>query len=261
MRQAVAAATASTILSSHCGPLAGNTLTAMTVTGQLLERPVMRTSGRAAWFQYSAAVIIFTGVLLIFLAMIHVRGGFFHPAWFPLFRRLFYLQYALFGGALLATLLYLAPRRVGWFGRALLFAPFHLGCCWLVLWCLVHRTFGIELTPGTLFAVLTNQAPIATMGVNASRAGMDACGFDCCRCSSDDIDRTRLPKIRPTHPPPALLDHRPCLPDGSCADPDLFCLANCARCPGGAGLRRFRPVSAPDRAVDRRSASSTDFVA
>src|SRR4051812_11352735 len=143
----------------------------MTVIVELLESAVPVRPARRAWIQYTAGLIVFTGVLLIFLAMIHVRGGFFHPAWFPLFRRLFYLQYALFGGALLATLLYLAPRRLGWFGRAILFAPFHFGCCWLALWCLVHRTFGIELTPGTLFAVLTNQAPIATMGVNATELG------------------------------------------------------------------------------------------
>src|SRR4051794_26667401 len=49
---------------------------------------------RHAWIQYSAGLIAFTTVLLVFLAMIHVRGGFVHPAWFPVFRRLFYLQYA-----------------------------------------------------------------------------------------------------------------------------------------------------------------------
>src|SRR3954463_10475959 len=61
---------------------------------------------RHAWIQYSAGLIAFTTVLLVFLAMIHVRGGFAHPYWFFFFRRLFYLQYALFGGAILATLLY-----------------------------------------------------------------------------------------------------------------------------------------------------------
>src|SRR3954464_1339253 len=143
----------------------------MTAITQDLEPVSIKKSDRGSWFQYSTGLIVFTGILLIFLAMIHVRGGFAHPYWFFFFRRLFYLQYALFGGAILATLLYVAPRKIGWLGRAVIFAPFHVGCLWLILWCLVHRTFGIELTPGTLIAVLTNQAPIATMGVNARELG------------------------------------------------------------------------------------------
>lgn len=124
-------------------------------------------TGLSAWLQYSAGLIIYGSLLLFILGLIIVRGGFAHPPLFLLFRRLLYVQYAVLGTALLATLLYFGPRRMHWSVRVLLFALLHLCFVWVLLWSLVNRAFGIELTVGTVAAVLMNRAPISAMGVNS----------------------------------------------------------------------------------------------
>jgi hypothetical protein len=118
---------------------------------------------------YFGFILAVSALLLLFLSFIHVRGAYTFPPGFSVFRRLFYVQYALFVGAVLAALLdFFQPDRVHWLGRRCAFAVFYFCFLWIVLWSLVHRTFGIELTPGFVIDIITNRAPISEMGVTSA---------------------------------------------------------------------------------------------
>jgi membrane-anchored protein YejM (alkaline phosphatase superfamily) len=123
----------------------------------------------APGWTYFGFILAVSALLLLFLGFIHVRGAYTFPPGFSIFRRLFYVQYALFVGAVLAALLDLfQPDRVHWLGRRCAFAVFYFCFLWIVLWSLVHRTFGIELTPGFVIDIITNRAPISEMGVTSA---------------------------------------------------------------------------------------------
>jgi membrane-anchored protein YejM (alkaline phosphatase superfamily) len=137
---------------------------------------VERKPGASSW-GYAGFILAISALLLLFLSLIHVRGNYTFPSGFSVFRRLFYVQYALFGGALLATFLYFfRPERVHWLGRRCALTVFYICFLWVVLWSLVHRTFGIELTPGFVLDVITSRAPIAEMGISRSELALTLAG-------------------------------------------------------------------------------------
>src|SRR5439155_15307172 len=116
--------------------------------------------------EYIALVSGFAILLLIPVAFIHVHGTYMFPPGFDVIRHLFHGEYALLGGALLATLLYLlAGDGIRRFARGAGLITLFLGALWMALWVLVHRVFGIELTPSIVADVLINQAPMSEMGV------------------------------------------------------------------------------------------------
>jgi membrane-anchored protein YejM (alkaline phosphatase superfamily) len=79
----------------------------------------------------------------------------------------------LLGGAVLAALLYLLPHsRLPWFVRSLLFATFYLLFVWVLVWGLVQRAFGIELTLGTIRELFTSRAQVARVGLGALEWGL-----------------------------------------------------------------------------------------
>lgn len=119
---------------------------------------------RSLWYYLFLAGL--TGILLCFLSLIHVRGAYHFPPGFGFFRRLFYVQYALFIVAMLTGIVFVfrgtgVVRRTRW----AVLAVFYFCFSWVVLWCLVHRTFGIELTPALIIQTVFNAAPISEMGV------------------------------------------------------------------------------------------------
>src|SRR5207248_6380464 len=103
------------------------------------------------------------------MAFIHVHGTYVFPPGFDVLRRLFHSQYALFGGAVLAGLLYVlhAPAIPPTL-RRIVVAFFYLCFVWVAVWVFVHRVFGIELIPALLVDILISQAPISEMGVTAT---------------------------------------------------------------------------------------------
>ncbi|MDB6056907.1 MAG: hypothetical protein JWO95_751 [Verrucomicrobiales bacterium] len=116
--------------------------------------------------EYFILLFTFTALSLVVLAFLHVHGTYVFPPGFDVLRRLFHSQYAFFGGAVLAAMLYVlhapvVPRIV----RRIILAFFYFCFVWVGVWVFVHRVFGIELSPGLLVVILVNQAPISEMGV------------------------------------------------------------------------------------------------
>src|SRR5437870_3418658 len=135
--------------------------------------PLNRSSGPSIIAGQSAGalsryleIVLAVTVLLTALKVVHVIGGIVQPGWFNLFRLLFHFQFGLFGGAVLAMLLYLLPRsRLPRFGRILVFAAFYFWFVWLIVWVLVRRFFGIELSLDTVVELFTNRSAIAAVGL------------------------------------------------------------------------------------------------
>lgn len=123
---------------------------------------------RLAWgAAYVAFVLIVAGLFEASLNLVRVRGGFTYPEGFKLFRDLFYVQFGLFGGAVLSALLYLLLRsRMPVIARALVLGMFHFWAAWLFIWALIQRGYGIELTVGTVFELFTNPVAGTAMGLD-----------------------------------------------------------------------------------------------
>jgi hypothetical protein len=113
------------------------------------------------------------GLIALSLMLVQVRGGFAYPPLFSLFAKLFQIQFGLLGGAVLAALLYLLPHsRLPWLGRSLVFATLYLLFFWVLVWGLVQRAFGIELTLGAMRELFTSRAQIAAVGLGALEFGL-----------------------------------------------------------------------------------------
>src|SRR3954464_5006136 len=126
--------------------------------------------GQPPRWTYLAAIGGFIVLLIIVVAFIHVHGTYMFPRGFDVLRRVFHGQYALLGGALLATVLWMLPGRgVVRAARWALLLLLYLSAAWFVIWVLVHRVFGIELTPSIVLDILINHAPISEMGVSAGQ--------------------------------------------------------------------------------------------
>ena len=125
------------------------------------------TEQRSGWrIRYLALVLGVASVSALALLLVKVRGGFAYPAWFPLFEYLFPIQFGLLGGAVLAALLYLLPKsRLPLLARSLVLAVFYLLFVWVLVWGLVQRAFGIELTLGTIGELFTSRAQFAAVGL------------------------------------------------------------------------------------------------
>lgn len=135
----------------------------------------MRTTRqRSGWRrQYLTLVFGVSGVTALSLMLVQVRGGFAYPPLFSLFAKLFQIQFGLLGGSVLAALLYLLPQsRLPWLVRTLVFATFYLLFLWVLVWGLVQRAFGIELTLGTMRELFTSRAQIAAVGLGALEFGL-----------------------------------------------------------------------------------------
>jgi len=125
---------------------------------------------RPSPWTYTGTIVGFTVLLVIVVAFIHVHGTYMFPRGFDVLRRVFHGQYALLGGALLATVLWMLPGRgVVRAARWALLLLLYLSAAWFVIWVLVHRVFGIELTPSIVLDILINHAPISEMGVSAGQ--------------------------------------------------------------------------------------------
>lgn len=132
------------------------------------------TKQRLGWRrQYLTLVLGIAGFIALALMLVQVRGGFAYPPLFSLFAKLFQIQFGLLGGAVLATLLYLLPHSWRpWPGRSLVFATFYLLFVWVLVWGLVQRAFGIELTLGTIRELFTSRAQLAAVGLGALEWGL-----------------------------------------------------------------------------------------
>ncbi|MEY2547071.1 MAG: uncharacterized protein QOG48_2188 [Verrucomicrobiota bacterium] len=125
-------------------------------------------SSRTLSLAYFAFVVALSGVLAFALGKVQPgRGGFAYPEGFYLFRILFYIQFGLFGGALCSVLLYATPRLpVHFFGRTLIWVLFYLWFVWQVVWSLVQRWFGIELTPQMALELFVHPTSIDAVGLS-----------------------------------------------------------------------------------------------
>lgn len=128
---------------------------------------------------YVAFVLAVAGLFEASLNLVRVRGGFTYPPNFQLFRALFYVQFGLFGGVLLSGLLYLLPREsIPLIIRALIFFAFHFWGCWLFVWGLVQRSYGIILTGDVVFELFTNPLAALAMGLETREfAWIATCSF------------------------------------------------------------------------------------
>ncbi|MDP9004777.1 MAG: hypothetical protein M3N12_08300 [Verrucomicrobiota bacterium] len=123
--------------------------------------------------QYFALIFTVGGLIALSLMLVQVRGGFAYPPFFALFAKLFQIQFGLVGGAILAALLFLLPlSRLPGFVRPLLFATFYLLFVWVMVWGLVQRASGIELTLGTIRELFTNRAQLAAVGLGTLEWGL-----------------------------------------------------------------------------------------
>lgn len=113
-------------------------------------------------------LLVAVGTILTALKVLNVFGGIVPPVWFNFIRWLFHFQFGLFGCATLATLLYALPySRFPALLRVLALTAFYLWFIWLILWVLVRRAFGIELSFETVVELFTNRSAIAAVGLGA----------------------------------------------------------------------------------------------
>ena len=116
---------------------------------------------------YGWFVASYTFLLAVVVLCIHVHGTYIFVPLFDVVRHLFHLQYAIFAGALLSTVLYLLYRApVPRLLRDILLIAVYFESLWLVFWVVVHRVFGIELGPAMIVHILMNHAPVTEMGVD-----------------------------------------------------------------------------------------------
>lgn len=109
------------------------------------------------------------------LEIVRVRGGFVYPERFPIFRILFFVQFGLFGGAVLSFLLFLLLRlRVPGVVSATVIGGFYLWCAWLGTWGLTQSAYGIELTARALLELFSNPVAFGAMGLQPREFGIIA---------------------------------------------------------------------------------------
>ena len=85
-------------------------------------------SAREALARYGFFFGIMVALGTTSAALVRIRSGFVYPPFFDLFRALFFLQYGLFGGMTLATLLVLVPI---WMRAAISTIPSF--SCWAIM--------------------------------------------------------------------------------------------------------------------------------
>ncbi|MBV9007554.1 MAG: sulfatase-like hydrolase/transferase [Verrucomicrobia bacterium] len=106
------------------------------------------------------------GVAIAAAVSVKIRSGFVYPAFFDCFRALFFAQQGLFPAAVLVTAVAILPRNG--IGRTLSFVGyfvFFLWLFWLLIWAVVHRVYGIELTFSIVIELLTNWSSIREVGL------------------------------------------------------------------------------------------------
>lgn len=111
-------------------------------------------------------LVLSVGTVLTCLNVLHVFGGVVHRSWFSLFTLLLHVQFGLYGAAVLATLLFVLPRsRLPMALRLPLFAGFFIWLVWILVWVLIRRAFGIELSSDIIWELFTNRTAIAAVGL------------------------------------------------------------------------------------------------
>ena len=136
-----------------------------------ISRPLHRpatTNLKAKIFRATPylGLVLAVGTVLTCINALQVFGGVVDRRWFTVLRWVLHFQFGVFGGAVLATLLYALPRwRLPGFVRILIFAAFWVWFLWIILWVLVRRAFGIELSTDILGELFTNRTAIAAVGL------------------------------------------------------------------------------------------------
>jgi hypothetical protein len=114
---------------------------------------------------YYLFLLAITTVGTISAALVRIRSGFAYPPLFDAFRALFFLEHGLFFGAAGGILLYFLPKihfpRVA---QAAAWLGFYLWLMWIVIWSLTHRAYGIELSFGSVFDLMTHWRSIGEVG-------------------------------------------------------------------------------------------------
>lgn len=111
-------------------------------------------------------LVLAVGTILTCINALQVFGGVVDRRWFTVFRWILHFQFGVFGCAVLATLLYVLPRsRLAAIVRIPIFAAFWVWLLWIILWVLVRRAFGIELSTDILRELFTNRTAIAAVGL------------------------------------------------------------------------------------------------
>jgi uncharacterized protein len=132
------------------------------------ERQVktVATASRAGPFiRYSLFLATITALGTASAALVRIRSGFAYPPLFDAFRALFFFEHGLFLGALLALLLYFLPRNfLPRFIQVTVYFVFFLGFLWILIWGLVHRAYGIELSFGSVIDLATHWRSIGEVG-------------------------------------------------------------------------------------------------
>ena len=111
-------------------------------------------------------MVLAVGTILTCLNALQVFGGVVNRGWFTFYRWVLHFQFGVYGCAVLATLLFLLPRsRLPVFIRITAFAAFWVWLIWVILWVLVRRAFGVELSTDILWELFTNRTAIAAVGL------------------------------------------------------------------------------------------------
>lgn len=124
------------------------------------------TASRAeAFIRYGLFLATITALGTASAALVRIRSGFAYPPFFDAFRALFFFEHGLFLGALLALLLYFLPRNfLPRFIQVAVYFVFFLGFLWILIWGLVHRAYGIELSFGSVIDLATHWRSIGEVG-------------------------------------------------------------------------------------------------
>jgi membrane-anchored protein YejM (alkaline phosphatase superfamily) len=138
---------------------------ARNLSERMKAKAVAPLPAREPWFRYGLILAAITALGTSSAALIRIRSGFPYPPLFDLFRALFFFEHGLFLAATLATLLYFLPHNhLPRFFQAAIYFIFYLGFLWILIWGLVHRAYGIELSFGSVIDLVTHWRSIGEVG-------------------------------------------------------------------------------------------------
>ncbi len=112
------------------------------------------------------ALVLAVGTMLACIYALEVIGGVGPRSWLSCYKVVLHVQFGVYGCAVLTSLLYLLSRfRLPLLIRLPVLAAFFVWLIWVIVWVLVRRAFGIELTTDIVWELFTNRAAITAVGL------------------------------------------------------------------------------------------------
>jgi len=111
-------------------------------------------------------LVLAVGTILTCIYALEVNGGVGPRSWLSFYKIVLHVQFGVYGCAVLTTLFFLVRRfRLPLLIRLPVFAAFFVWLIWVIVWVLVRRAFGIELTTDIVWELFTNRAAITAVGL------------------------------------------------------------------------------------------------